>query len=176
MAAKTGTYTLINSTTLATSTANITFSSIPATYTDLRVVTSARSDAGDRVSSYYFDLNGLTTSIYSRTNLIGNGTSASSANAASQGLGQIGIITGSVSTSGIFPVNTMDIFDYSNSTTFKTVLSRTNLEQPTAGFEVGAYVNLVQTTNAINSIKFYCVGNFVSGSNFKLYGIEAGNL
>ena len=176
MAAKTGTYTLIASTTLSTSTANVTFSSIPATYTDLRIVTAARSDAGDRVSSYYFDLNGLTTSIYSRTNLTGNGSSVSSARASNQGLGQIGTITGSVSTSGIFPVNTMDIFDYSNSTTFKTVLTRTNLEQPTAGFEVGAYVNLVRTTNAITSVKFYCVGNFVAGSTFKLYGIEAGNL
>jgi hypothetical protein len=173
MAAKTGTYTLIASSTLTTSTTTVTFSSIPATYTDLRIVTAARSDAGDRVSSYYFDLNGLTTSIYSRTNLTGNGSSASSARASNQGLGQIGTITGSVSTSNIFPVNTMDILDYSNSTTFKTVLTRTNLEQPTAGFEVGAIVNLVRTTNAITSVKFYCVGNFVAGSTFRLYGIEA---
>ena len=173
MAAKTGTYALINSTTLATSATTVTFTSIPSTYTDLRIVTAARSDAGDRVSSYYFDLNNLTTGIYSRTFLTGDGSTASSGRATSQGLGRIGTITGSVSTSGIFPVNTMDIFDYSNSTTFKTVLTRTNLEQPTAGFEVGVYVNTVQTTNAITSVKFYCVGNFVAGSTFKLYGIEA---
>ena len=175
MAAKTGTYTLIASTTLNSSQANVTFSSIPATYTDLRIVTAARSDFSDRVSSYYFDLNGLTTSIYSRTYLTGDGTSASSGRATSQGLGRIGTITGAVSTASIFPVNTIDIIDYSNTATYKTVLTRTNLEQPTAGFEVGAYINLVQTTNAVNSFKFYCNGNFVSGSTFKLYGIEAAN-
>ena len=38
MAAKTGTYSLIASTTLASATGTVTFSSVPQTYTDLIVV------------------------------------------------------------------------------------------------------------------------------------------
>ena len=70
------TYTLISSNTLSSSAASITFSSIPATYTDLvlrwSVNTSSLQDGG-----IYF--NGtLGTTNYSRTFLAGNGATASS--------------------------------------------------------------------------------------------------
>lgn len=167
------TYEAIATQTLGSNANTVQFTGISQDYTDLRIIVNPRSNFADRVSAFYFDLNGLTTSIYSRTNLIGNGSSVSSARASNQGLGQIGTITGANSTSNIFPTNTIDIMNYSNTTTFKTVLTRTNLEQPTAGFEVGTYVNLVRTTNAITSIKFYCVGDFVTGSTFSIYGIKA---
>jgi hypothetical protein len=58
--------------------------------------------------------------------------------------------------------------NYSNTTTFKTFLSRTNV----ASDRVEALVGLWRSTSAITSITLYCGSNsFVTGSTFTLYGI-----
>jgi hypothetical protein len=67
-----------------------------------------------------------------------------------------------------------DIMDYSNSTTFKTVLSRTS----NAGNGTGATVCLWRKTpEVITSITIFTESaiNFAIGSTFSLYGIQAGN-
>ena len=57
------TYTLISSNVLGSSAASVTFSSIPATYTDLVLRVSARTDADD---TSLITFNGTTTG-YSKT-------------------------------------------------------------------------------------------------------------
>ena len=74
------TYTLINSNTLAATATSVTFSSIPATYTDLMVVLSTRTTsttggAGDLEG--YLSING-STSGYSYIVLYGSGSAAGS--------------------------------------------------------------------------------------------------
>ena len=167
------TYTPIATQTITGTVSTVTFSNIPQTYTDLVLVSSARSAAGDRVSAFYFDLNGLTSNIYSRTYLLGDGSSASSGRATSQGLGQLGTNTGTVSDGGVFAITTSHIMNYTNTNTYKTVISRNNIQQPTAGASVSAYINLVQTTAAVTSLTLYTVSSFVAGSTFTLYGIAA---
>ena len=72
-----------------------------------------------------------------------------------------------------YPMHVSHFMDYANTTTYKTILIRDN----NAGGATGAGVALWRSTSAINSIKIYpSAGNFNSGSSFKLYGIEAGNL
>ena len=72
------TYTLIEAQTLGSSAASVTFSSIPATYTDLIIKASTRSarsgSSGDNVIIY---LNGVTTDM-SFTYVEGSGAAASS--------------------------------------------------------------------------------------------------
>jgi hypothetical protein len=66
----------------------------------------------------------------------------------------------------------LQFMNYSNATTYKTVLSRSNVA---ASASVSANVGLWRNTAAITSIKLYVYPsyNFVAGSTFTLYGIKA---
>lgn len=71
------TYTLISSNTLTSSAASVTFSSIPATYTDLVLRISSRTDAAGATATVAAQFNGDTTSAnYSETNLNSDGATA----------------------------------------------------------------------------------------------------
>jgi hypothetical protein len=65
-----------------------------------------------------------------------------------------------------------DILNYSSSSTFKTILSRSGDARD--GGSV-AFTNMWRGTSAITSILIYpeTTGNFASGSTFTLYGIKA---
>lgn len=172
---KTATYSLIASYTVPSTTASYTFSSIPGTFTDLVLVVTG---IGAVATTFpYMQFNGLSTNIYSDTQLYGNGTSAGSSRRTAQSRGyiaeQVEMYTSQTS-------NTLvHIMDYSNSTTYKTYLVRNNNTSGTySGTE--AIVGLAQLTAAITSITIgTAVGgvdkNFASGTTFKLYGIQAGS-
>lgn len=166
MAAKTGTYTLIASNTLGSNSGTVTFSSIPSTYTDLVVVYGAIGNADLQV---VLRLNNDSGSNYSVTILGGNGTTASSARESN-----VYITTDynySVTTSG--GITILNLMDYSNTTTYKTVLCRSG----NGGKGTQANVGLWRSTAAINRVDLITTNStFASGSTFKLYGIEAGNL
>lgn len=170
MAAKTGTYTLISSTTLGSNTGTVTFSSIPATYTDLiLVVNSGATQAVDVIMRFNND----STSLYSYTILYGNGTSAASDRRSATT--QIYLNWGSSLPTSISDNMIVSVQDYANSTTYKTSIARHNNAAGSADEIVGLWRN----TSAINRIDLINAGSagvFLSGSTFKLYGIEAGNL
>jgi len=171
MAAKTGTYTLINSTTLSTAAASVTFSSIPGTYTDLVLVITGKGTGGDGDTNLYLQFNGDTGSNYSATRIKGDGSSATSARITSQT--SIASNPAWYLRSSTDYVGIINIQDYSNSSTYKTVLSRHNNN----GQAVLAEVGLWRSTSAITSVVASTgPNNFATGSTFKLYGIEAGNL
>jgi len=156
------TYESIATQTLGSATASVTFSSIPGTYTDLRIIyaTTASADAGN-----YIRYNSDSGSNYSRTNLYGNGSSAGSDRQTSQ----TGIY-GPFTMSSAITSNTIDIMNYSNATTFKTCLVRAGA----ANNSTLATVGLWRSTAAITSVVITCDGaNFASGSTFSLYGIKA---
>jgi hypothetical protein len=176
MAAKTGTYTLINSTTLSTSTSTVTFSSIPATYTDLVLVVSGRSTAPGAIQDgLAIRVNSDTGSNYSATYLRGDGTSALSGRNTNDTYYRLAAnaMNGAGAAAGTFSATVVQFLDYSNNTTFKTLISRAGV----AGGGTDAVVALWRNTSVINSVS--CIGyagNLDTGSTFKLYGIEAGNL
>jgi len=172
MAAKTGTYTLIGSTTLSTASATVTFSSIPATYTDLLLVLG---DLKASVSSNTICVryNSDSATNYSYTILTGTGSAVQSARGTSQTYSFFGGYN--VGVDQTYPsVMVGHIMDYANTTTFKTGLSRYGIERPGFNGETQAIVNLWRSTAAINSVTVATyTGNWSIGSNFKLYGIEA---
>lgn len=166
MAAKTGTYTLINSSVLTGNTGSVTFSSIPATYTDLIFVMNIIGNAGQQI---YYQINGDTATNYSGTYLSGNGTSATSARFTSQTVAPVGIVPNTSTTNPNFNA-IINFQDYSNTTTYKTAISRAN----NASNGVEATASLWRSTAAINSININSsTSSFAAGSIFKLYGIEA---
>jgi len=145
-----------------------TFSNISGAYTDLRIVCNIKSTAG----GMSFNPNNTSSSIFSMTYLRGNGSAASSTRLSTADLGGTGyyLFNGAVSTTN-FETVTIDLFNYSNTTTYKTVLVRFN----NSTSWVGAAVGLAQTTSAITSLVFGFDGggSYVSGSTITIYGIKA---
>lgn len=158
----TNTYVALDKVTLATATSTITFSSIPATYTDLVMVASL-SSSGTTYSGIRF--NGDTASNYSLTDIYGTGSGVVSSRQANITGG------GSGDTSGSGTVLIYQINDYANTTTYKTTISRNG----SPSTNVVASTCLWRSTAAINSITIYTgtADNWVTGSTFELYGIRA---
>jgi len=161
------TYEPIATTTLGSAQANVTFSSIPQGYTDLVLVINGAFSTAETIGIQY---NSDTGSNYSSTILAGSGSAASSGRNSNQTGLTIG--TNGYFTTTIIANSLIQIQNYSNTTTFKTTLSRSN----NASVGLDAIVGLWRSTTAINSIKlygFYSGYNFASGSTFTLYGITA---
>ena len=169
MAAKTGTYTLIASTTLGSDSANIDFTSISGSYTDLVLVVVGNSTNAN-AGSLYVRVNNDSATNYSNTQIYGDGTTAASVrNSNTNNANGLGINSTSQSPS----VGIAHFQDYSNTTTYKTILMRNTMPQA----EASASVALWRSTSAINRITLsHSSSNLKAGTTAKLYGIEAGNL
>lgn len=158
------TYTPIATNTLTSAQASVTFSSISSTYTDLILIENYSLST---LSQSVLTFNGSATG-YSNTNLYGNGTSATSTRFT--GVGGIGSSPGIGDSANNQNVLIRQIQNYSNSTTYKTVIQRRN----DASASVWATVGLWQSTSAITSITLTTNGgNYNIGSSFTLYGIKA---
>lgn len=155
----TPTYTLIDSTTLTSSAGSVTFTSIPQTYGDLRLVVNHNSTSGNYTR---VELN--SGGSYSYVVAYGNGSTASSD--AYSGYTQV-----------IFdPVNqqtwlqgTLDVMDYSVTNKHKTMLSRADHVNATL---MGVW--RWASTAAVTSIKIVNPQpDLPVGTTIYLYGIEA---
>ena len=71
----TATYEKIATTTLGSNQASVTFSSIPATYTDIVVIATGKTSTE---TTLYFRFNGDSGSNYSSTDIYGDGSAAGS--------------------------------------------------------------------------------------------------
>lgn len=159
------TYEPIATTTLSSAASSITFSSISAAYTDLRITFVAQGSGGQRFLRIRY--NGDTASNYSYTNLNGNGSSAASIGAANLQWIPLGENTGSTTSQPSF--YTIDIFSYAGST-YKTALMTNSADQNGTG-EVGRQVGLWRSASAVTSVELYATGNFAAGATATLYGI-----
>lgn len=173
MAAKTGTYTLIGAQTLS-SAATVTFSSIPAIYTDLRLVVVGGTTRATTSDIIRYQYNGDTASNYSEIDLNGTGAAVASNHYANQTHQFQGAVRLVGTDFGLRSMIIYDIMDYSNTTTYKTTLARcVTPESSVVGTSIA--VGLWRSTAAITSIYLQgdTVANFAIGTTFKLYGIEA---
>lgn len=146
-------------TTLASSSATVTFSSIPATYRDLRIVVAISSSVSQYLDMY---INGDTGSNYSGVTAYGNGTSAASYAGTGTWINFANQIVGNND-------YTIDIMDYSATDKHKTVLSRSNSASQNVVMQANRWAN----TAAITNIQFFreTGGTLPAGSTFSLYGI-----
>jgi hypothetical protein len=156
------TYTPIATTTLGSAAASYTFSSIPSTYTDLILVVNGSTSSTN--IDYGLRFNSDSGSNYSRTYVLGTGSAAASGRDANLSHMIMANFTSSQSTV-IF-----QIMNYSNSTTYKTALSRSN-----SGTYVIGYVGMWRNTNAITSVEFLTTSanTLAVGSVLTLYGIAS---
>lgn len=159
------TYEPIATTTLGSNAADVTFSSIPGTYTDIYIVSLFKNTSAG--GNFKIEFNGDTNTNYSDTRIYGNGSSTDTG----RGTNRNAAIIGQADSAG-FLLNQCSVMNYANSTTYKTTISRSS---DTTGLyaAVGAVVGLWRSTATITSIKLYADGNLASGSTFTLYGIKA---
>ena len=163
------TYEPIDTQTLASETTSITFSSIAATYTDLRivfvVVKPSATNVGGRIR-----FNSDTGSNYSYTWMVGNGTSATSGRGTSTA--ELELFTGSAVTTTSPQLQIIDIFSYAGST-YKTVLWAESSDKNGSG-AVSRNVGLWRNTSAITTIELSdsSARNFGVGTIATLYGIK----
>jgi hypothetical protein len=162
------TYEPIATTTLGSATNSVTFSSISGSYTDLILITSTVGSGTASIPLIKVRFNGDTGSNYSYTRVYGYGTSSTGSDRSSSTTSMEINDPGNYFNTQITCI--AQIQNYSNSTTYKTMLARSG-EQ---GNAVIAYANLWRSTSAVTSITIFTPAqNFNSGSTFTLYGIKA---
>lgn len=164
------TYTPIYSTTVvgSGSVANITLTNIPTTYTDLVLVASLTGTSASG-SACNFTINGDNSALYSSTCVGGDGGTPFSTRISGSSTWQVAYQN--IGT-GTGPSNfTLNFMNYSNTTTYKTMVSRYN--EPTLG--TGSIAGIYRSVNPITRITISINGSktFNSGSQFTLYGIKA---
>jgi hypothetical protein len=159
------TYTPIATYNLST-TSSYTFTSIPSTYTDLVLVLGSLTFSSGGNPQIQF--NGDTATNYSNTDMYGNGTSAGSTRNSSNTYINVGFSATNGSATEPATV-VLQIMNYSNATTYKTLLGRGNR----AGGETQANAGLWRgTPAAINSITVKVGAGGMTGTA-TLYGIAA---
>lgn len=163
------TYEPIASTTLGSNASNITFNSIPSTYTHLKVILTqiSTSTSGD---SPWIRFNGDTSSNYSQTYMAGNGSTAISGNVTNFN-GIYIVVSGAQTNSPTLSI--VDVFSYTSSTN-KTILS-SSAEDNNGNGHAATNVGLWRNTSAINSVTiFRNGGSFLgAGTIATIYGIKA---
>ena len=176
------TMTLIASATATTGTSIAAFTSIPGTYTDLRILISARdSYTGGGGNSMNIQLNGSTSSYNSKYLQSYAATGVESVTETTSAWGGItgspmrAVVNGSA-TANTFSNTEIYICNYASSNYKSWSINgaaEDNAAGPTSQNGLSLTAGLWSNTAAITSISFGLeVGTFVSPSTFYLYGIK----
>lgn len=161
------TYTPLATTTGTGSSTRISFTSIPQSYTDL-ILVAANIDV--QINDMGAVLNSDTGNNYSRTRMTGNGSTATSNNNTSNNKWYFLYKDGTAST---IVYSILNIMNYSNSTTYKSAISRYS------NYTASTYTTVQETylwrdTAAITRIDVDSTNaNFSTNCKFTLYGIAA---
>jgi hypothetical protein len=170
-----GPYELISTTLITTSTAGLSFTSIPSSYKHLQIRYVARNATSGTRDELSVRFNGSTAYNHAYHKLQGNGSSVASSATTTTDVMNGGWMTGPSETANVFGAGVIDILDYASTSKNKTIRSLSGLNGPSGG----PYVSLnsgffYANTNAITSIQLNTINvfNFAAGSRFSLYGIK----
>jgi hypothetical protein len=146
------------------------FTSIPATYKHLKILSIHRTSVGTAVDNVQMTFNNDTSSNYQFTYGYAGNTTIGAGNTIA-GSAFYMRSTGSLTT--YFAAAIVDIYDYSNSSKWTTVHSNGAVAQNSADSEVWFMNSTWFNTTTVNKITIgYGAGGFTSGSEFHLYGIK----
>lgn len=154
--------------------ANITFSNIPQTYTDLKVVISTRDSGSGSSQNLKISFNGVGGTSYSSRLLYGDGSSASSFTLSSAAALEHQYSTAAGATASTFGSTEVYVPNYTSSTN-KSVSVDSVTENNATGVSMGLSAGLFSNTSAITSITlapFSGSNTFVQHSTATLYGIS----
>jgi hypothetical protein len=161
----TPTYDLIATTTLAASSPEIVFGSLPQTYRDLVLVFAGVGNTDGYAQNTLLQINRDSSNTYVGVRMSGNGSSVSSGADTFTA-----IYTGGVN-NGEAIMQTIQFMDYSATDKHKAVLIRDNV--PLRG--AGATSARFPSTSAITSFRIFFIGGntFAANTRFSLYGIAS---
>ena len=170
------TYTLISSQTLSTTATSVTFSSIPSTYNDLKIVCSVRNDYAATFVGLKLAFNSDSATNYSSNTLYTNSsTTASGARVTSSNFDSQMNLNGGSTTANTFGL--LDIyFPNYNSTgakpySYPSIVETNSTTYP--DFLIIDAASLYRGASAITSLSLTVpYGNLVANSSFYLYGIK----
>ena len=147
---------------------NISFTSIPATYTHLQVrgIGKQGTTTANGPSIYYNNVS--TGTSYAFHNLYGSGSSAAANGFASQPYDSSMSLIGNGSEYTAFVI---DILDYANTNKYKTTRALTGLDANGSG-DVYLHSNVFMSTNAISQIDIFNGYVWQQYTQFALYGIK----
>jgi hypothetical protein len=169
------TFVKIQTVTVGTPALTITFTSIPQTYTDLKIVLSGRSDRSSGTQSdLQFRFNGASAN-YSYRNVTSNGSSAASANASGASFASLGAQPQDTDTASVFGSAELYIPNYTSANYKSYSAEGVRENNATSGF-LGMIAGLWSDTAAITSVTFYTESNtqnFKQYSTATLYGIKS---
>jgi hypothetical protein len=166
------TYQLISSNTLASTTASVTFSSIPSTYTDLVLRANIRHTTGF-INTMAVKINGGNTISY--IVLTAGNSSASSFSGSTSSSDNALVSDGNSNTANTFSNGEVYIPSY-NSTAYKQFSAVSVAEQNgSTGWQMNLVSNSLISTSPVTSIQIIDAVNgysMLAGSSFYLYGIK----
>jgi hypothetical protein len=160
--------------TLGSTTASVTFSNIPQNYTDLKVVVSGRANAVDGGTASWMStlitINGSSTGSHKFIYADGSGAYSSS-----NGSTIWTYTVGSNATASTFGNFELYLPNYSSTTQSKSYSVDAVSENNATLSGLWLHAGLVSNTAAVTSLGFATnTGSFVAGSTFTLYGISNG--
>jgi hypothetical protein len=168
------TYQAITTVSVTSATqASIEFTSIPQTYTDLKVVISARTDRALENDEINVRINGSTSSIYSYRALAGDGTgTTNNTETNTTRFRNLNNIPGATATLSTFGNTEIYISNYTSSNNKSVSFDSTGENNATLSY-IGMAAGLWGSTSAVTSIELFPrIGpNFVQYSTATLYGI-----
>jgi len=167
---------LIASQVLGSTASSVTFSSIPQTYTDLKLICSVRTDiAAVTDGPFWVTFNGDNGSNYSITSIAAQGTSLSPYQFANQTKSRTTVegLDSGTNTANTFSSLEMYIPNYTQ-TNSRPFMAFNVTEQNASGSNwIDFDANLYRGTSAISSINISAnTQNYVQYSTFYLYGIK----
>lgn len=167
------TLTLIQTYRLSSNQNTITFSSIPQTYTDLKMIVSARCTATGQVRRYMnCNINGSSSNnnyvrsiAYATNNTVSDFDTVNS---------NYAVVTTDGAASNTFSQGEFYFSNYTNTSEYKAVnYTGAALAEISTEHMVGIWGAYRTTTSAITSISFVPeIGDFTANTVFSLYGIK----
>jgi len=156
--------------------ADITFSSIPQTYTDLKIVLSGRSTQGNVYGGGALQFNADTASNYRFRRLRGDGSITASDNSTSSAFISNWDVAGANATASVFSNIEFYIPNYTSANAKSVSIDYVGENNATEA-HMGIIAGLWTGTAAITSIKLYSAGgNLVQYTTATLYGVSNINL
>lgn len=149
------------------------FSNIPQNFTHLEIHSYVRTGSNYNFAQdfTFIRFNGDNSSSYFGNWMEADGTNVSASNSGTTSFIRTGLCPANAATAGLFGVSVIQIFDYSNTSKFKTVKALTGNDRNGSG-SVGLYSGVYQKTDAITQINFGAANWYDAvGSLHILYGI-----
>ena len=171
--ASTNSYESIQTTTLGSSQATITFSSIPSTYKHLQLRAFGKTDVAGSGDYFRIRFNSDTATNYSTHFLSGDGSTTPVSGTANTSSMYATRFSGNSGATNIFGVGVVDILDYADTNKYKTVRTLGGVDT-NGGGELFYSSGNWRSTSAVNAITLFpnAGSNFMQYTSIALYGIK----